>query len=162
MAETIQKLMKQQRKMHMRQNRLRKCLATAYENRYKGSSESFVPLSNQFKECDKQKEARQNIQASFETAQQFQDGFARFKKGGEGQVDIKFFDAEYCWQVIDWIAGYPASRVPGHISRKAKFIVASLGKLRKFYKPLIMRECSYSICPIQEREYKSNKGIMRE
>ena len=44
--------------------------------------------------------------------------------------------------------------VSGRINRKAKYIVTSSVKLRRSYKPLIARECSYSICPIQEREYK--------
>ena len=51
--------------MDKRQNGLRKYLATVYEDNVKGvmDGEPFVLLSNQFKECDQQKEAQQNIQA---------------------------------------------------------------------------------------------------
>ena len=84
------------------------------------------------------------------------------RRGDEGQADIKFFTRDIVGQVIDRIAVYPASRVSGRISRKAKFIVTSLGKLRKSYRPLIVRECSYSTFPIQKREYKSNNEVRRE
>lgn len=72
------------------------------------SGEPFVLFSNQFKECDQQEEAQQKTQVQFETAQKFQDNLARFKKGGEGQADIKFLTRDVVRQVIDWIEVYPA------------------------------------------------------
>ena len=45
LQETIQKLIEHQRKMDKRQNKLRKCLATAYEDRVKGGITFFL-LSN--------------------------------------------------------------------------------------------------------------------
>lgn len=49
--KTVQKLMEQQQKMDKRQNKLRKCLVTAYEDKVKGvmNDKMFVLLSNQFK-----------------------------------------------------------------------------------------------------------------
>lgn len=46
------------------QNKLRKYPATVYTDKMKGvmDGEPFVPLSNQFKKCDQQEEARQKIQ----------------------------------------------------------------------------------------------------
>ena len=47
------------------QNELRKYPATVYEDKVKGvmDNETFALLSNQFKECNQQEEARQKIQA---------------------------------------------------------------------------------------------------
>ena len=47
--------------------------------------------------------------------------------------------------------------VSGHTRRKSKFIITLSGKLRKSYKPLIVRECSYSIYLTWKREYESNR-----
>ena len=84
----------------------------AYEDKVKGvmSGEPLVLFSNQFKECDQQEEAQQKIQVQFETAQKCQESFARFKKGGESQADIKFLTRDVVRQVIDWIEVYPADR----------------------------------------------------
>lgn len=90
--KTIQKLTEQQQKMDKRQNELRKCLATAYEDKVKGGMDdkTSVRLNNQFKrERDQVKEAQQKIQEKFETAQKFWDGLARFERKVEGQVDGK-------------------------------------------------------------------------
>lgn len=54
--------------MGKRQNILRKCLATAYEDKVKGvmDGEPFVLLSNQFKERDQLKEAQQKSRHNLE------------------------------------------------------------------------------------------------
>ena len=60
--------------MDKRQNELRKCLATAYEDKVKGGMDdkASVRLNNQFKrERDQVKETQQKIQEIFETAQKF-------------------------------------------------------------------------------------------
>ena len=149
--KTIQKLMEQQRIMDKRQSELRKYLATAYEDKVKGviDDETFVLLSNKFKkERDLLKEAQQRIQTECETAQKFQSGLTQFKKEVEGQAGIVFWHEILSDNLSTRLQFIQQIEASGHISRKLKFIITSSGKLRKSYKPLIVRECSYSICPI--------------
>lgn len=95
--KTIQKLTEQRQKMDKRQNELRKCLATAYEDKVKGvmDDEISVRLNNQFKRVrDQVKETQQEIQKKFETAQKLRDGLVRFEWEVEGQVDVKIITRE--------------------------------------------------------------------
>ena len=50
----------------------------------------------------------------------------------------------------------------GASSYTRRTIITSPRRLRKSYKPLIARECSYSICPIWKWGYKRNKEKMKE
>ena len=83
--------------MDKRQSKLRKYLATAYEDKVKGvmDDKTFDLLNNQFKrERDQLKETQQKIQTKFETVQKFRDGLARFK---EAKIKLTSkFNAGYC------------------------------------------------------------------
>ena len=132
--ETIQKLMKQQRKVDKRQNELRKYLATAYEDKVKGvmDDETFVLLSNQFKrERDELKETQQKIQTEFETAQKFQDGLTHFRREVENHVDIRFLTRDIVGQFIDWIAVYPADRSVRPYTQKIEIHYHFIGKIEE-------------------------------
>ena len=121
-------------RLDKRQNELRKCLATAYEDKVKGvmDDETFVLLSSQFKRGrDELKEVWQRIQIEFEVVQKFQDGLARFKKEVEGQSDIKFLTQDIVGQFIDWIAVYPEDRRAKPYSHKIEIHYHFIGKIEK-------------------------------
>ena len=126
--------MEQQRKMDKRQNKLRKYLATAYEDKVKGvmDDETFVLLSNQFKrERDELKADQQRIQTEFEIVQKFQDGLARFRKEVEDQIDIKFLTRDIVGQFIDWIAVYPEDRNARPYTQKIEIHYHFIGKIKE-------------------------------
>ncbi len=132
--ETIQKLMEQQRKVNKRQNKLRKYLATAYEDKVNGvmDDETFVLLSNQFKrERDELKETQQKIQTEFETAQKFQDGLAHFRREVKSQIDIRFLTRDIVGQFIDWIAVYPEDRSARPYTQEIEIHYHFIGKIKE-------------------------------
>ena len=94
---------------------------------------------------DSLKEKQGRFQAKFVAIQMLQSCFSHFRREVKVRDEVKFLTWDIAGSLSAGLQFIQSKGVSSRISKKSNSIVTLL---RKSYKPLIMRECSYRIHPI--------------